>query len=144
MATHRSQDPAFAPDFEFQVALGVWEASEDLAARRQPITPDTLARQLCARPAGVCPTVTQIQDALAQVQRWRQQDLLCEVFQRRNHLAALAAQVQVQQRKLNRDLWYLHRTIDAAEALLRNGLTPSGGAEPPPARPGARARRALQ
>ena len=144
MATHCPQDPALAPDFEFRLALGVWEASEDLAARRQPITPDTLARQLRARSAGVCPTVTQIQDALAQVQHWRQQDLLCEVFERRHHLAVLAAQVQVQQRKLHRDLWYLHRTIDAAEALLRNGLTPSGGAEPPAARPEAGGRRALQ
>jgi hypothetical protein len=69
MATHRPHDTASAPDFEFHVALGVLEASEDLAAHRRPITPDTLARQLRTWPSGVRPTLTQIQDALAQVLR---------------------------------------------------------------------------
>ena len=35
MATHRPQDPAFAPDFAFQLTIGVLEAFEDLVARRR-------------------------------------------------------------------------------------------------------------
>jgi hypothetical protein len=60
MATHRPQDTASAPEFEFHVALGVLEASEDLAARRRPVTPHALARQLSARPLGPHPTLAQI------------------------------------------------------------------------------------
>ena len=71
MATHRPQDTASAPDFEFHVAIGVLEASEDLAARRRPVTPQTLARQLRARSFPARPTRTQIERGVAQVQSWR-------------------------------------------------------------------------
>ena len=53
MATHRPHDTGFTPDVAFQLMLGVLEASEDLAARRRPITPNTLARQLRARLSGM-------------------------------------------------------------------------------------------
>ena len=89
MATHRPQDTGFAPDFEFHVALGVLEASEDLAARRRPVTPQTLARQLRARSFPARPTRAQIERGVAQVQSWRDHVLTRAVLGHRVQLAPL-------------------------------------------------------
>ena len=144
MATHRPQDTASAPDFEFQVAIGVLEASEDLAARRRPITPDTLARQFRAPSSGVRPTVTQIERGLAQVQRWCAQILTRDLLQHRRQIVALSARVEAQQRSLGEDLAYLTRMLRETDALLQNTLTAPGGAESPSAPASARETRPLQ
>jgi peptidoglycan hydrolase-like protein with peptidoglycan-binding domain len=139
--THRPNDRGFAPDFEFKLAIGVLSASEALAARRRPVNPDTLARQLRAQPSGAHPTVTQIQEALAQVQRWRERIITRDLLQHRQQLVALSAELEGQRRRLDEDRVYLTRMLRQIDALLRNSLTVPDGAETA-ARPGAR--RALQ
>lgn len=134
MATHRSHDTGLAPDVAFQLALGVLEASEDLAAHRRPITPHALARQLRARPSGVRPTVPQIQDALAQVQRWRDQLLTRDLLRHRRQLVALCAHIEAEQQRLSEDWVYLTRMLRETDALLNHSLTTPSGPEPPAAR----------
>lgn len=141
--THRPNDRGFAPDYEFQRVIEVLEASEALRTRRRPVTPDTLDRQFRARPAGARPTVTQIQEALAQVQRWREQLLTHDLLQHRRQLVALNAQLEVEQRCLNENRVYLSRMLRQIDALLRNSMTPST-AEPAAARAGAHAEQPLQ
>ena len=134
MATHRPQDTALAPDFEFQVALGVLEASEDLAARRRPLTPHTLARQLRARSFPARPTLAQIERGLTQVQFWRDQFLTRDLLQHRRQIVALSARIEVEQRCLSEDWVYLRRMLRETDVLLQNTLTAPGGEEPPAAR----------
>ena len=146
MATHRPQDTGFAPEFEFEfeLVIGVLEASEDLAARRQAVTPHALARQLRARRSGVRPTLTQIQDALAQVQRWRDQILTRDLLQHRRQIVALCARIEAEQRRLGEDWVYLNRMLRDTDAILQNALAALGEAEPPAAWPEAGGQRALQ
>ena len=143
MATHRPHDTAFAPDFEFQVAIGVLEASEALAARRRPITPDTLTRQLRAQRFTVRPTVAQIEHGLAQVQRWRTQILIRDILDHRGQLVRLGARLQAQQRQLDEDQFYLNLMLREADAVLQNTLMTPGEEEPGPARASASEPRAL-
>jgi hypothetical protein len=133
MATHRPQDPARASEFEFQLAISVLEASEDLAVRRRPITPDALARQLRARPFGARPTAPQIRAALVQVQQWRDQMVTRDLLQHRRQLVALRARVEAEQCRLSEDWVYLTRMLRETDALLQNTLTASDGAAPPAA-----------
>lgn len=134
MATHRPHDTTFAPDFEFQVALGVLEASEDLAARRRPLTPTTLARALRAKSFPARPTLAQIERGLAQVQHWRTQILTRDLLQHRRQLVALSARIETQQRSLGEDLVYLTRMRRETDALLQSTLLSPSGSEPAPAR----------
>ena len=131
MATHRPQDPAF--EFEFQVAIRVLEASEILAARRRPITPETLARPLRAQPLAVRPTLAQIERGLAQVRCWRDQILTRDLLLHRGQLVVLDARLRAQRRQLDEDQFYLDRMLRETDALLRNSLAASGGAAPPAA-----------
>ncbi|MBK8751713.1 MAG: hypothetical protein IPL99_08710 [Candidatus Competibacteraceae bacterium] len=140
MATHRPHHTAFPPDFEFQVAIGVLEASETLAARRRPITPDTLARQFRAPPFTVRPTVAQIEHGLAQVQRWRTQILIRDILDHRGQLVRLGARLQVQQRQLDEDQFYLDLMLREADAVLQNTLMTPSEEEPGPARASANER----
>ena len=136
MATHRPHDMASAPDFDFQVALGVLEVSEDLAARRRPLTPDILARQLCARSFPARPTLAQIERGLAQVQHWRDQILTRDLLHHRGQLVALSAQLRAERRQLDEDQLYLDKMLREADALLQNTLTAFGGEKPLPAQRG--------
>ena len=135
MATHRPQDPALASEFEFefQVAISVLEASEDLAVRRRPLTPDTLVRQLRARPFPARLSVAQIERGLKQVQRWRDQILTRDLLQHRGQLVALGARLRMQRRQLDEDQFYLDKMLRETDALLRNSMAASGGAAPPAA-----------
>jgi hypothetical protein len=136
MATHRPHDTAFAPDFDFQVTLGVLEAFENLAARRRPITLDTLAHQLQSKPCAVRPTVTQIERGLTQVQYWRTQILTRDILHHRGQLVALSAQLRAKRRRLDEDQLYLDKMLRDADALLQNTLTALGGEKPLPAQRG--------
>jgi hypothetical protein len=135
MATHRPQDPALAPEFEFefQVAISVLEASEDLAVRRRPLPPDTLVRQLRARPFPARLSVAQIERGLKQVQRWRDQILTRDLLQHRGQLVALGARLRMQRRQLDEDQFYLDKILRETDALLRNSMAAPGGAAPPAA-----------
>lgn len=144
MATHRPQDPGFAPAFEFQVAIGVLEASEILTARRRPITPETLARQLRIRPFPVRPTVAQIERGLAQVQCWRDHILTRDLLLHRGQLVGLDARLRAQRRQLDEDQFYLDKMLRETDALLQNTLTTPDGAESVPAHSGVSEARPLQ
>ena len=144
MATHRPQDTASAPDFEFHVAIGVLEASENLAARRRPVTPQTLARQLSARSFPARPTRTQIERGVAQVQSWRDHVLTRAVLGHRVQLALLRTQLCAKQRELEQDLGCLDQMLREADALLQNTLTAPDGAESLSAPASAKESRPLQ
>lgn len=131
MATHRPQDSGFASEVEFQVAIGVIEASEALAARRRPITPESLAGQLRVQPLTVRPTVAQIERGLAQVQCWRDHILTRDLLHHRGQLVALGARLRTQQRQLDEDQFYLEKMLRATDALLKTSLTAPGGAVEP-------------
>ena len=134
MATHRPHDTGFAPDVAFQLALGVLEASEDLAARRRPITP-TLS------PASFAPAVqyashrTANPGRLAQVQRWRDQILTRDLLQHRRQLCRAVRSHRGGTAALERGLVYLTRMRRETDALLHHSLTTAGGPEPAAARP---------
>ena len=140
MATHRPHDTGCAPEFE--VAMDVLDASQDLAARHLPVTPRALARRLSARPSGPRPTLAQIRDALARVRLWRDQILARDLLQHRRQLVALLARTEAERRRLDEDAAYLTVMLRETDAILRGALTAPDGAEPAAARPGAR--RALQ
>ncbi len=144
MATHRSQDPGFAPAFEFQVAISVLEASEILAARCRPITPETLARQLRTNSLAVRPTLAQIKRGLAHVQSWRDQILTRDLLLHRGQLALLNAQLRAQRRQLDEDQFYLDRMLREIDALLQNTLTAPKEQEPVPEHSGINEARPLQ
>lgn len=129
MATHRTHDTGFAPEFEFQVALDVLDASQALAARRKPVTPHTLARRLSARPAGPRPTLAQIRAALAQVGRWRTQILTRDLLRHRRQLVELLAHTEAERHHLDEDAAYLTVMLQETDAILQNTLTATGGAD---------------
>ena len=144
MATHRPHDKGFAPEFEFRVALGVLDASEDLAARRRPITPDTLARQLRAQTFPARPTRTQIERGLAQVRLWRDHVLTRDILDHRAQLALLRTELHAQRRYLDDDLSCLDQMLREADALLQNTLTTPDGENSLSAPASARESRPLQ
>ena len=141
MATHRPHDTGFAPEFAFEVAMDVLDASQDLAARHRPVTLHTLARRLSARPSGPRPTLAQIRDALAQARLWRDQILARDLLQHRRQLVELLARTEAERHRLDEDAAYLTVMLRETDAILRGALTAPDGAKPA-ARPGAR--RALQ
>ena len=144
MATHRPHDKGFAPEFEFQVAMDVLDASQDLAARRRPVTPHTLARQLSARPSGPRPTLAQIRDALVQVRRWRDQFLTRDLLQHRRQIVELLANTEVERHRLGEDAAYLTVMLRETDAILQNTLTAHDGADALSAPASARESRPLQ
>ena len=139
MATHRPHDTGFAPEFAFEVAMDVLDASQDLAARHLPVTPRALARRLSARPSGPRPTLAQIREALARVRLWRDQILARDLLQHRRQLVELLARAEAERRRLDEDAVYLTVMLRETDAILRGALTAPDGAEPQPG-----ARRALQ
>ena len=118
MATHRSHDTGFAPDFEFHVALACWRRPKTSAARRRPITPDALARQLRAQTFPARPTRTQIERGLAQVRFWRDHVLTRDILDHRAQLALLRTELHAQRRYLDDDLSCLNQMLREADALL--------------------------
>ena len=137
MATHRPKNRGCAPDVEFQFALAVLEASEDLAARRRPITPLTLARQLRVRTPGERPTLAQIERGLAQVRCWRDQLLTRNLLQHRRQIIELCARIEAEQYRLGEDWVYLIRMLQETDAILQNTLA-APSAVPPSAGASAR------
>jgi hypothetical protein len=129
MATHRAHDTGFLPEFEFRVALDVLDASQDLAARRKPVTPRTLARRLSARPSGPRPTLAQIKSALLQVRLWRDQILTRDLLRHRRQLVALLARTEAERRRLDEDAAYLTVMLRETDTILHNALTAPGGAD---------------
>ena len=144
MATHRPHDTGFAPEFEFQVAMDVLDASQDLAARHRPVTPHALARRLSARPSGPRPTLAQIRDALAQVRLWRDQFLTRDLLQHRRQIVALSARIEAEQRCLSEDAAYLTVMLRETDAILHRALTAPGEADALSAPASARESRPLQ
>ena len=144
MATHRPHDKGFAPDFEFQVAMDVLDASQDLAARHRPVTPHALARRLSARPSGPRPTLAQIKGALAQVRLWRAQILTRDLLQHRRQIVELLARTEVERHRLGEDAAYLTVMLRETDALLQNTLMVPGGEDSLSAPASARESRPLQ
>lgn len=123
MATHRFNETALAPEIAFQTVIQVLEASDTLSAHRRPITPAALSRCVCAQSAAPRPTLARIQDALVQIQGWREQLLTREVLRHRRQLVAMQADLHAQERTLAINKAYLARMIDDADAILQNSLT---------------------
>ena len=129
MSTHHPQGTTFAPDFAFQVALGVLEASDALAARRRPITPQAIARQFCAHLFPTRPTLAQIKHGLVQVQCWHDHVLTRDLLHHRSQLVTLSTQLQAQRRQLDEDQFYLDKMLRETDALLHHTLTAPDGTE---------------
>ena len=144
MATHRSHDKGFAPDFDLQVAISILEASEVLAARRRQLTPQTLARQLRAQPLSMRPTRAQIERGLAQVQCWRDQIFARAILHHRQQLIEMSVQLRAQQQQLVEDLFYLDKMLEVTNELLKNTLIKNGDENAYPAPASANAARPLQ
>jgi hypothetical protein len=144
MATHRPHDTGFAPEFEFEVAMDVLDASQDLAARHRPVTPHALARRLSARPSGPRPTLAQIKGALTQIRLWRTQILTRDLLQHRRQIVVLSARIEAEQRCLSEDLAYLTVMLRETDALLQNTLMTPGGENSLSAPASARESRPLQ
>ena len=123
MATHRLKETALAPDHAFQTVIRVLEAADALQARRRPITPDALSRFVCAQSAAPRPTLAQIQNALVQIQCWREQILTRDVLYHRRQLVAMQADLSAQERTLAINKTYLARMIKDADTILQNSLT---------------------
>ncbi len=139
MATHRPHDTGFAPEFDFRLTLAVLEASERSNARHRPTTPAALARRVRALSFPPAPTISQIEAALRQIDRWRRDVLTRELLQHCRQVAVLRARVEAEQRRLAEDWVYLNRMLQDARALLENAVQPVG---PSPA--GAKESRPLQ
>ncbi len=126
MATHRVHDTGFPPAFDFRLVPDVLAAMERLAARRRPITPTTLARQLRTR--ATTPTLPQIEATLRQVEHWRQQVLTRDLLQHYRELIVLRQRVETKQQQLAEDWVYLNRMLQDARALLENAMPMEGRA----------------
>lgn len=89
----------------FQVALDTLEAVENLEHRQQIPTPDAVREVL--DPQGSDPSITPalVAQGLAQVQRWREQRVTCDLLQQRRELMALK--------------WELYFTTLACQRLQR-------------------------
>ena len=127
MATHRVHDTGFPPAFDFQLTMDVLAAIERLTARRRPITPTTLARQLRTRASGATPTLPQIEATLRQVEHWRQQLLTRDLLQHYRELTVLRQRVEAEQQRLAEDWVYLNRMLQDARAVLENATPMEGG-----------------
>jgi len=119
MATHRPQDRKFSPERAFQLALDVLDAAEDLTAQRRPTTPKTLTPLLRARAPGRRPTLPQLQAALTQVTRWREQMLTRELLAHRRQLLTLRARTEAELNRLGEDVAYLTVRVRETDAVLR-------------------------
>ncbi len=128
MATHRVHDTGFSPAFDFQLTLDVMAAMERLTARRRPITPTTLARQLRTRATATTPTLSQIEATLRQVEHWRQQILTRDLLQHYRELIVLRQRVETEQQQLAEDWVYLNRMLQDARAVLENATPMEGRA----------------
>ncbi len=137
MSTHHPPGTTFAPDFAFQVALGVLEASDALAARRRPITPQAIARQFRAHLFLTRPTLAQIKHGLTQVQCWHNQMLTRDLLHHRSQLVTFGAQLQAQRRLLDEDQFYLDKMLRETDVLLHNTLTAPHGTPGLATAPGA-------
>jgi len=126
MATHRVHDTGFPPAFDFRLVPDVLAAMERLTARRRPITPTTLARQLRTRASVATPTLSQIEATLRQVEHWRQQILTRDLLQHYRELIVLRQRVETEQQQLAEDWVYLNRMLQDARAVLENA-TPMEG-----------------
>ncbi|MDS4059486.1 MAG: hypothetical protein RKP73_13090 [Candidatus Contendobacter sp.] len=126
MATHRVHDTGFPPAFDFQLTMDVLAAIERLTARRRPITPTTLARQLRTR--ATTPTLPQIEATLRQVEHWRQHVLTRDLLQHFQELTVLRQRVEAEQQRLAEDWVYLNRMLQDARALLENATPMEGRA----------------
>ena len=126
MVTHRVHDTGFPPAFDFQLTMDVLAAIERLTARRRPITPTTLARQLRTR--ATTPTLPQIEATLRQVEHWRQQILTRDLLQHYRELIVLRQRVETEQQQLAEDWVYLNRMLQDARALLENATPMEGRA----------------
>ena len=119
MATHRLQDTGFSPESAFQFTLDVLDAAEDLTAQRRPATPKTLTPLLRARAPGRRPTLPQLQAALTQVTRWREQMLTRELLAHRRQLLTLRARTEAELNRLGEDVAYLTVRVRETDAVLR-------------------------
>ena len=126
MATHRVHDTGFPPAFDLQLTMDVLAAIERLTARRRPITPTTLARQLRTR--ATTPTLPQIEATLRQVEHWRQHVLTRDLLQHFQELTVLRQRVEAEQQRLAEDWVYLNRMLQDARALLENATPMEGRA----------------
>lgn len=126
MVTHRVHDTGFPPAFDFQLTMDVLAAIERLTARRRPITPTTLARQLRTR--ATTPTLPQIEATLRQVEHWRQHVLTRDLLQHFQELTVLRQRVEAEQQRLAEDWVYLNRMLQDARALLENATPMEGRA----------------
>lgn len=126
MATHCPHDTGFPPAFDFQLTMDVLAAIERLTARRRPITPTTLARQLRTR--ATTPTLPQIEATLRQVEHWRQHVLTRDLLQHFQELTVLRQRVEAEQQRLAEDWVYLNRMLQDARALLENATPMEGRA----------------
>lgn len=83
MATHRLQDTEFSPEWAFPLTLDVLDAAENLTAQR-------------------CPALPQLQAALTQVTRWREQVLTRDRLAHRRQLLTLRTQYRGRTEPLER------------------------------------------
>ena len=126
MATHRVHDTGFPPAFDFQLTMDVLAAIERLTARRRPITPTTLARQLRTR--ATTPTLPQIEATLRQVEHWRQHVLTRDLLQHFQELTVLRQRVEAEQQRLAEDWVYLNRMLQDTQTILENATSMEGRA----------------
>ena len=129
MATHRPQDTGFSPESAFQFTLDVLDAAEDLTAQRRPATPKTLTPLLRARAPGRRPTLPQLQAALTQVTRWREQMLTRELLAHRRQLLTLRARTEAELNRLGEDVAYLTVMVRETDAVLRTSWRAPDDAE---------------
>ena len=128
MVTHRVHDTGFPPAFDFQLTMDVLAAIERLTARRRPITPTTLARQLRTRASVATPTLSQIEATLRQVEHWRQQILTRDLLQHYRELIVLRQRVETEQQQLAEDWVYLNRMLQDTQTILENATSMEGRA----------------
>ena len=119
MATHRPPKMRGAPEPAFPLALDVLDVTEDQTARRRPATPQTLASRLCARAFGPHPTPLQLQAALTQATRWREQRPTRDLLDQRRQLLALRIRAETELNRLSEDIAYLTIMVHETEAVLR-------------------------
>ena len=119
MATPLPQDTGFSSEWAFQFTLDVLDAAEDLMAQRRPATPKTLTPLLRARAAGRRPTLPQLQAALTQVTRWREQILTRDLLAHRRQLMLLRARTEAELNRLGEDFAYLNVMLRETDAALR-------------------------
>jgi hypothetical protein len=101
-------------------------AAIEITARRRPITPTTLARQLRTR--ATTPTLPQIEATLRQVEHWRQHVLTRDLLQHFQELTVLRQRVETEQQQLAEDWVYLNRMLQDTQTILENATSMEGRA----------------